>query len=287
MNCPSVFNNEEYENVPCPLCGRRDHDVLYEQFTPYKIVRCRACKLCYLTPRKIEKIMSTVYQNEKYFANDSIGYVNYADQESTLRKTFRQFMIDLKKHNLTGGALLDVGCGYGYLLEEARGYFDVRVGIDISQKAVEFARKKADHVYLGELTKLPPDEKYDCIIATHVIEHIYHPNAFVKDLISYLKIGGKMIIATPYMGSFWQRLMGHRWPSFKLPEHVLFFDKRTLYYLMKQYNFSKLFFIPYSHAFPLSLVSAKLHVPVLSWFKRLTVWVPATTIAICGVLKDE
>lgn len=43
-----------------------------------------------------------------------------------------------------------------------------------------------------------------------------------------------MVVAAPDMGSWWRWLMGHHWPLFKIPEHVLYFDRKSLKALVRQ-----------------------------------------------------
>jgi SAM-dependent methyltransferase len=85
--------------------------------------------------------------DESYFEGGEVGYSSYVDQEASLRATFRRFLLNLEKRNLTKGALLEVGCGYGYFLNEAKGFFDFRIGTDFSRRAVKEARLRADYVY--------------------------------------------------------------------------------------------------------------------------------------------
>ena len=69
---------------------------------------------------------------------------------------------------------LEVGCGYGFLLDEAKPYFDYRAGIDFSG-AVKSASERADRVYQGDLDIIPDEERFDCIILVSVIEHVHKP----------------------------------------------------------------------------------------------------------------
>jgi 2-polyprenyl-3-methyl-5-hydroxy-6-metoxy-1,4-benzoquinol methylase len=108
---------------------------------------------------------------------------------------------------------LEVGCGHGYLLDEAAGYFQERVGCDLAPSAVATVQS-ADAVYVGGPEAIPLEKRFDCIIATHVIEHVYEPLRFVQDLTRRLRDGGWLVLAAPDMSSFWRRLMGRRWPSF-------------------------------------------------------------------------
>jgi hypothetical protein len=78
--------------------------------------------------------------------------------------------------------------------------------------------------------------------------------------------------------------MGRRWPSFKAPEHVLYFDFQTLGALMRRAGLSDIHRLPYPHAFPFGLIVAKFGLAVPSLLARLKIWVPATTVAAYGRL---
>jgi hypothetical protein len=81
--------------------------------------------------------------------------------------------------------------------------------------------------------------------------------------------------------------MGRRWPSFKVPEHVLYFDYLTLSSLMYRTGLTDVQKLPYPHAFPLGLITAKFGFKLPRWLGRLNVWVPATTVAACGRVTQE
>ena len=88
------------------------------------------------------------------------------------------------------------------------------------------------------------------------------------------------------MGGFWRYLMGHKWPSFKLPEHVLYFDRRSLARVMAEANISDIKTLPYPHAFPLPLVAEKLGIKLPGNLHRFNLWMPATTLALYGRFHD-
>jgi SAM-dependent methyltransferase len=228
--------------------------------------------------------MMKLYVDETYFHGEFIGYQDYLSQEWTLRATFRRFMLNLDKRGLTGGTLLEIGCGYGLLLEEAKGFFSVRVGTEFSSRAIEQARPRVEQIYEGGVEQIPPDRKFDCIVATHVIEHIYQPLIFLRELAKHLNPCGKIIIATPDMGSLWRRFMRHRWPSFKIPEHISYFDKKTLKILMYRSGLINIDKIPYPHAFPLFLVANKLNIRLPKSIGNRNIWLPGTTIAMIGYI---
>ncbi len=281
-----MIDNAEIEYTSCPLCHREEQDIAYK-FDPYAVAHCRSCGFYYLSPRLTEAAMLNMYRNDDYFEGKGVGYERYNEQESSLRATFRRLMINLEKRNLTGGVLLEVGCGYGYLLEEARGFFDTRIGTEYSRQAIAQASKRADRTYEGGIDQIPANDRFDCIFTIQVIEHIYQPRSFLESLCRHLNPGGRMVIVTPDIGCFWRRLMGHRWPAFKIPEHVLYFNKWSLYKLLREVGMVGIRSLPYPHAFPLSLLAAKLNISLPSILGRFILWIPAATLAMVGVSPDE
>jgi SAM-dependent methyltransferase len=279
----------DLEYPACPLCRTDEREVRYAEFGAHKIVRCRKCEVHYLYPRLTEGAMHRTYSADDYFEGGNSGYSDtcYALQERALRSTFKRLMRNMQKRKLTGGALLEIGCGYGYLLDEAREFFSLRFGTEFSRQGVQLASTRADIVYQGGIEQLPAGLKFDCVLATHVIEHVYEPLEFVRRLTDHTKPGGKVLLAAPDMGGLLRKLMGHRWPSFKIPEHVLYFDAGTLSSLMQQVGLIDVRLLPYPHAFPLGLIAAKLGLPFPSGLGGANVWVPATTVSIYGTVPHE
>jgi len=222
------------------------------------------------------------YEDDTYFEGGEAGYSSYQAQEATLRPTFRRFLGELSRRGMTGGRLLEVGCAYGFFLEEAKGFFDHRAGTDYSPAALARARGRADCLLLGGTEQIAPGELFDCIACIHVIEHIYDPVGFLRTLAGHLRPGGSIVLATPDMGSFWRPLLRSRWPFFKTPEHVTYFDRRTLAALLERAGLESVQPLPYGSAFSLALIGEKLGVRIPDGWKDRQLWLPATTIAAAG-----
>lgn len=270
------------ERPACPLCdsGERRENVYV--FPPFGVARCRGCGLWYLHPRLAEESMRACYVDDAYFEGGTAGYSSYQAQESTLRPTFRKFLGELARRGMTGGRLLEVGCAYGFFLDEAKDFFDYRRGTDYSPAALEKAKARADRVDLGGLEQITQGELFDCIAVIHVIEHIYDPVGFLRECATHLKPGGSIVLATPDMGSFWRPLLRYRWPFFKIPEHVTFFDRRSLGRLLQTSGLADVQELPYRSAFSLDLIGEKLHVRAPEGLRDRQLWLPATTIAAAG-----
>lgn len=273
------------ERAACPLCDTAPQTPLFAEatFAPYGIVHCDACRFAFLSPRPSELALRAIYESGAYYeTSGEAGYASYGEQEAALRLTFRRVMRTLARRGLTGGDLLEVGCGYGFLLDEARGHFARRDGTEMSPEAAEAAAKRADRVASGDASCAPPDTAYDVILSSQVIEHAHRPADFLADQFARLRPGGALVVATPWMGSPWQRVLGARWPSFKVPEHVCYFDRRSLARLLRRIGLVGIERIPWPHAFPLALVAGKLGISLPGAIGRRPIWIPGTTLAMVG-----
>lgn len=232
--------------------------------------------------------MLELYRSGEYFEGEDVGYHNYGDQEPALRATFRRVARHLVAGGFAGGDLLEIGAGYGFLLEEARSSFQSVIGTEFSEAAASAARSRGLNVITGGVEAVPEDRQFDLIICAHVVEHVYDPHAFVAILASHLRPGGHLVLGTPDMGSLWRRAMGRRWPSFKIPEHVLYFDRRSLTKVMVTAGLDQVAGFPYPHSFPLSLVLRKVGMGSAGGRLAATpIWLPATTLALVARRPPE
>ena len=145
------------EYPACVVCGSDRREFPFRLHDPYNIARCTTCGFCYLYPRIIASAMQEAYRQPSYYEGVACGYADtsYATQEFALRATFKRLLHNLADRRLTGGALLEVGCGYGYLLDEARPYFDCRVGTEFSQKAQKSPAQRTQKFLLEASNRFP------------------------------------------------------------------------------------------------------------------------------------
>jgi 2-polyprenyl-3-methyl-5-hydroxy-6-metoxy-1,4-benzoquinol methylase len=132
--------------------------------------------------------------------------------------------------------ILDVGCGFGALGEELKKENYV-VGLDISQYAINIAKKRIDEAYLADVTQLktlPLSRKrqFDLIIFADILEHVYNPQQLLKDYKHYLKPRGHIIVSVPNVAS-WPVRIGLFFGRFEYKEsgvldktHIRFFTKK-------------------------------------------------------------
>ncbi|HJS52485.1 MAG TPA: class I SAM-dependent methyltransferase [Pyrinomonadaceae bacterium] len=99
--------------------------------------------------------------------------------------------------------ILDVGCGTGANLEMLS-QFGSAEGVDVSDEALDFCRKKGLTVQKGLAETLPyPDETFDITTALDVIEHLDDDIAGLKEMHRVTKIGGYSLIFVPAFMWLW------------------------------------------------------------------------------------
>ena len=222
------------------------------------------------------------YASLEYFEGGGTGYGNYGAQEATLRSTFRGLLRGMRRLGLTGGRLLEVGCAYGFFLDEAGGDFSYRVGTDYSAAALERARGRADALLLGGPADVPADEPFDCAACIHVIEHVYEPRTWLAEIRDRLRPGGWLVVATPDAGALWRPLMRDAWPFYKVPEHVTFYDRRSLTDLLRAAGLGEVRALPYPSIFPLGLAAEKLGVRLPAPWRGVPLRLPGTTLVLAA-----
>jgi SAM-dependent methyltransferase len=94
--------------------------------------------------------------------------------------------------------LLDIGCGYGGVVQLAGEHGYTGYGCDYDPDAVAFAVSKGLDIRLGGIEQFSAEHgNFDVIILSHVLEHVSDPASFLKSAANLLKPGGYIYIELP------------------------------------------------------------------------------------------
>src|SRR5262245_2474631 len=108
--------------LDCPTCGRAT-----PQRTLYRKNQCDilACQECGLGRSEAQNFDPASYFTGDYFAGGyADGYGDYRGAEPVLRREFAH-TVDYIRTYRPGGRLLELGCAYGFFLQEAKRWFEV------------------------------------------------------------------------------------------------------------------------------------------------------------------
>jgi 2-polyprenyl-3-methyl-5-hydroxy-6-metoxy-1,4-benzoquinol methylase len=139
------------------------------------------------------------------------------------------------------GRLLDIGCGDGTMLEQAMSLGWSAEGVDFDSKAVDNARNKGLEVHLGAVEELNlPDDSFDLILMSHLIEHVHDPIGLLRECRRLLAPGGKLIVATPNAESLGHAKFGANWLLLHAPRHLYLFNSANLAVMTRKAGFKKI-----------------------------------------------
>ena len=157
---------------------------------------------------------------------------DYLAEEMGRRATANR-LLDLVGAHRPSGRLLDVGCGHGLLLDEARTRGYETVGLELSREAARHARSLGLDVRelpleaFGEGTNGDSPGSFDVVVLADVLEHLDDPVAAIDQCAALLKPSGVLCIVTPDPSSATAKLAGARWWGY-LPAHTVLLPRRTL-----------------------------------------------------------
>lgn len=103
------------------------------------------------------------------------------------------------------GSVLEIGAGTGEHIRFVRHGFDEYILSDINAKALEVAQAKLAGMDRGKVRFETQDEsglkyddnRFDRVVAVHVLEHIYKPHLALKEWCRVLKTGGVLSVLIP------------------------------------------------------------------------------------------
>ncbi len=143
-----------------------------------------------------------------YFARTGYLHTGERDNPDFANQNFREHLeaYQFAKQFAVGADVLDCGCGTGYgtalLGEVAKSAF----GIDISQQAVRFAKRRYSQVRF-EVMNVEclrfPDRTFDFIYSSENFEHLRDHRAHLREVRRVLRSQGVFFVATPNPEMFW------------------------------------------------------------------------------------
>jgi SAM-dependent methyltransferase len=217
----------------CPLCDlapQRRRTLANGQ----PLLQCPQCRLAWW---HWPAFAPDQFYDRDYFqsAEESKGYADYAALESGLRRTARGRLKRLRRlRGSQSGALLDVGCGTGVFLDEARQLGWQVQGLEVSPYGCQAARERGLSVQSAAIESADlPAASFDCVTMWDTIEHLSDPVGAVRRAAEALKPGGWLALSTGDVTSWCARLSGRRWHLFNLPEHLFFFSPDSLRRLLE------------------------------------------------------
>lgn len=211
----------------------KDYTVSQEIFSLYYN---RAYDLLLTDPIPPKEILGNYYQSENYISHTDGKRNLFERLYQGVKKIALRKKVDLLfKQNNAVGSLLDIGCGTGDFLVEAKKRGWTTTGFEPNDKASELAAKKGITI-AKQLSDLP-DHSFDVITLWHVLEHIPNLEEQIIVLRRLLKPEGKLIVAVPNYKSYDAMHYKEYWAAFDVPRHIWHFSQKSITTIFSQFDF--------------------------------------------------
>ncbi len=121
------------------------------------------------------------------------------------------------------GDIIDIGCGqkpYKHLFAHKK-----YIGIEVEQEGHDHANEDVDVFYDGK--RIPFDDNtFDSAITSQVLEHVFEPDAFLKEIHRVLKPDGHLLLTVPFV-----------WDEHEQPYDYARYSSFGLKYLLEKNDF--------------------------------------------------
>lgn len=224
--------------MKCPVCAdfkvaviRNIYDDRYGQPDMFALVRCKTCGHLMTSPRLAESDLGLLYST--YYPRK---HVNVEDLKLEARRSvafmarWRRWWSGTDNQGQyavqRGELMLDIGCGSGLSLLEAKALGARVRGVEADPNVRRIAEELGLHVHIGSLLDEPfANERFDVVVLNQVIEHIPNPSLTLVRLRTRLEPTGRIVLVFPNVQSFWCRLAGARWINWHAPYHLHHFSR--------------------------------------------------------------
>lgn len=224
----------------CPVCdghtfflGEKIFDDRYGEPNCYRLSSCAACGHVATAPRLCDSDLPGLYST--YYPRKSISAGDVAREADKAKSALAGLVRWWNGTNnqgqysvRSGEIMLDVGCGSGTSLLEAKALGATAFGIEADPNLKPIAAELGLTIHFGKLQDMPFNERtFDLIVMNQVIEHLPEPDNALRALSERLTPSGRMVLVMPNTSSLWRRLSGSRWINWHIPYHQHHFNRES------------------------------------------------------------
>lgn len=201
----------------CLICSSPDLKPL-SGYEKAHLCKCGNCGFVFA--QKIPTSQELEEHYEGYGRNDYLSPITI--------KRYNELLDQMEPYRKTN-KLLDVGCGIGYFLEEAKKRGWEVYGTEFTDEAVAICIQKGIYIQKGVLDPANYEkESFDVITSFEVIEHINNPIEELTNFNKLLRKGGLVYLTTPNFNSLLRYRLKSAYNVIVYPEHLSYYTPSTL-----------------------------------------------------------
>lgn len=182
----------------CLLCGDVAISIRLRQ-TDTDVCQCTNCGLTFIHPLPRESdsfALYLEYDNRDESHHQFLSHLAW--RKKSRRAVFREVLAELLCHK-SEGALLEIGCSFGFFLRMAERSGFQTCGVDLSLCAVQYAKEtlKLSVKHGTVFDARFPDGSFDVVTMLGVLEHLPNPLETLREVVRILRQDGILIVEVP------------------------------------------------------------------------------------------
>lgn len=223
----------------CKICGDRTLPFLRDLFDDrhgfigrFAINRCEGCGFCQTVPEIPADKIGEVY-TQYYPRKNLIDIEDIKQHPINLLPECERWWMGVNNtahyHIKAGSRVLDIGCGDCTSVREIEAMGAEGYGIEPDQNIRPIVEALGLKVHIGLFDEVPyPDNFFDYITMSQVLEHIHHPIELLASFQRILKDDGEIILGVPNVDARLRSKYGRRWLNWHVPYHINHFSRKSL-----------------------------------------------------------
>tara|TARA_Y100000739_G_C20603578_1_gene464254 strand:- start:805 stop:1830 length:1026 start_codon:yes stop_codon:yes gene_type:complete len=231
----------EFVTVSCPACCN-DSSIL--EFSKFELEfrRCLKCRTIYMSPRPTALVLADYYQNAesyKLWAQEIFPASEQSRREKIHIPWFNMITGYCEEHDISRGTLVEIGAGFGTFSQVAQdaGWFEKVIAVEPTPSlAAECRRRGLETLNLRVEELSSYSFSADVIVSFEVIEHVFAPIEFVRQIKACLNPGGLLVLSCPNGEGFDIATLGIESLAVDA-EHVTLFNPSSMRLMLENEGF--------------------------------------------------
>jgi len=221
-----LLEQDRFIEVPCPACACEDRSPAFEKLG-FRWMSCANCATLYISPRPTPEQLLGFYrdgESVKFWSTEFYRQTAEARREKMFRPRAR-IVSELAGKGGFGreATFVDVGAGYGILLEEIQklNVFRDIVGVEPGPVMADICRQRGFRMLQKVAEDVSPgDCQADAATSFEVIEHVFDPHLFLAGIRRLMRPGGKLLLTTLTSDGFDIQVLWEHSNSAHPPHHL-------------------------------------------------------------------
>lgn len=195
----ATLDSKDFVEIDCPACHSKNSKTQFKK-NNYTYKKCPQCNSLFCSPRPNQKQLDSLYfgsESSKFWSNVFFPSVADARREKLFRPKAQKIAQMIQQKQMNVSSICDVGAGYGLFLQEIKNALpNVKLyAIEPDSTSAEQCRKKNIETLVATAESSEEwSNKFDLVISSEVIEHVFDLKRFIDSISKVVKPGGYCLL---------------------------------------------------------------------------------------------